>query len=130
VFRDFWQALNSKSMDPKFAGAITPPIWNPGLAALCDLANDLRDDTPLAAFVALRHAATHRLVVAHEFAAPESPGWLERVEWSAFEAASLDQLQLARAAIIYLVRAVDTEEHAKSQQYGEDAFGAPTCGGR
>jgi hypothetical protein len=44
------------------------------------------------------------------------------VEWPAFEAASLDQLQLARAAIIYLVRAVDTEEHAKSQQYGEDAL--------
>jgi tetratricopeptide (TPR) repeat protein len=122
VFRDFWQAQNSKSMDPKFAAAITPPVWNPGLAALCDLANDLRDDTPLAAFVALRHAATHRLVVAHEFAAPESTGWLERVEWPAFEAASLDQLQLARAAIIYLVRAVDTEEHAKSQQYGEDAL--------
>jgi len=122
VFRDFWQAPNSKSMDPKFAAAITPPIWNPGLAALCDLANDLRDDTPLAAFVALRHAATHRLVVTHEFEAPESTGWLERVEWPAFEAASLDQLQLARAAIIYLVRAVDTEEHAKSQQYGEDAL--------
>lgn len=121
-FRDFWQASNSKSMDTTFAAAITPPVWNPGLAALCDLANDLRDDTPLAAFVALRHAATHRLVVAHEFDAPESTGWLERVEWSAFEAASLDQLQLARAAIIYLVRAVDTEEHAKSQQYGEDAL--------
>jgi tetratricopeptide (TPR) repeat protein len=122
AFRDFWQAPNSKSMDPKFAAAITPPIWNPGLAALCDLANDLRDDTPLARFVALRHAATHRLVVAHEFSAPESTGWLERVEWPVFEAASLDQLQLARAAIIYLVRAVDTEEHAKSQQYGEDAL--------
>ncbi|HKI85378.1 MAG TPA: LA2681 family HEPN domain-containing protein [Thermoanaerobaculia bacterium] len=121
-FRDFWQAPSSKSMDSKLAAVITPPRWNPGLAALCDLANDLRDDTPLAAFVALRHAATHRLVVAHEFKAPESTGWLERVEWSAFKAASLDQLQLARAAIIYLVRAVDTEEHAKSQQYDDGAL--------
>jgi len=122
AFRDFWQAENSKSMDSSFAAAITPPTWNPGLAALCDLANDLRDDTPLAAFVALRHAATHRLVVAHEFGTPESTGWLERVEWPALEAASLDQLQLARAAIIYLVRAVDVEEHVKSQQYGEGAL--------
>lgn len=119
AFRDFWQALNGKSMDPKIAASITPPAWNPGLAALCDLANDLRDDTPLAAFVELRNAATHRLVVAHEMEAPESTGWLERVEWPALEAASLDQLQLARAAIIYLVRAVDLEEHAKEQQYGE-----------
>lgn len=122
-FRDFWQAPNSKTMDPKLAAAITPPTWNPGLSALCDLANDLRDETPLAAFVSLRHAATHRLLVAHEFDAPESSGWLERVDWSAFEAASLDQLQLARAAIIYLVRAVDTEEHSKLEAYGgEDAL--------
>jgi hypothetical protein len=121
-FRDFWQAPNSKAMDPKLGAAITRPTWNLGLAALCDLANDLRDDTPLAAIVALRHAATHRLLVAHEFEAPESSGWIERVEWPALEAASLEQLQLARAAIIYLVRAVDAEEHAKSQAYGEDAL--------
>lgn len=119
VFRDFWQAPNDKAMDAKFAAAITPPTWNPGLAALCDLANDLRDATPLAKFVALRHAATHRLLVAHEFEAPASDGWLERVDWPTFEAASLDQLRLARAAVIYLVRAVDTEEHAKEEQLGE-----------
>lgn len=114
-FRDFWQASKGKLMDPKLAAAVEPPSWNPGLAALCDLANDLRDDTPLAEFVALRHAATHRLVVAHEFEPPESTGWLERVYWPDFEQAALDQLKLARAAVVYLFRAVDTEEHSKSE---------------
>lgn len=100
--------------------------WNFGLAALCDLANDLRDDTPLARFVELRHAATHRLVVAHEFQAPESTGWLERVSWPDFEAASLSQLQLARAAINYLVRAVDAEEDTRSQQFEGPLMPLPT----
>ena len=125
-FRDFWQAENGKGMDPKLAAAAAPPDWNPGLTALCDLANDLRDETPLAEFVALRNSATHRLVVAHEFEAPESQGWLERVEWPDFEAAALDQIQLARAAIIYLVRAVDSGEQVKYREFEGQLAPLPT----
>lgn len=126
LFRDFWQAPKGKAMDSKFAAAITPSNWNAGLAALCDLANDLRDDTPLARFVELRHAATHRLIVPHEFQAPESTGWLERVSWPDFEAACLNQLLLGRAAIIYSVRAVDAEEDTKSQQSEGPLMPLPT----
>lgn len=87
----------------------------PCLAALCDLAADLEDDTPLSRLVALRHTATHRLLVAHDAAAPRSAGWLERIEWQDLAQRSVEQLALARAASIYLVRAIDVHERYKAE---------------
>lgn len=115
-FRHLWarRANKTVTMDPTLAAAMAPPQWNRGLAALCDLAADLEDDTPLSRFVALRHTATHRLLVAHDAEPPPSAGWLERIGWTELAQRSVEQLQLARAAAIYLVRAIDMHEHHKT----------------
>jgi hypothetical protein len=110
-FRGFWleKRKQEERMEPQFEAAFSP-FWNPGLAALCDLANDLEDDTPLSRLVAMRHAATHRLLVAHEVEPPESTEWLTRVDYSDIAQRSLEQLRLCRGGIIYLLRAIDAHE--------------------
>lgn len=120
-FRGFWKAPHRKGqstqMEPKFAGQLphsrTEDVGaggNLGLLALCDLSRDLEGDTPLAQLLALRHAATHRFLVAHHGLAPDSTEWLERMEWTELVDVMLQQLAVGRAALVYLVRAVDSHE--------------------
>lgn len=109
-FRTLWHPGRKDVMDPEFAAAVKDRA-NRGLMALLDLSCDLEEDTPLAALLKRRHAATHRFVVAHQMFAEEQPGpWLDHVEWEDFVEQSIAQLRVARAAILYLVRTVDANE--------------------
>ena len=93
--------------------------WNAGLAGLCDLANDLDQDTALSRLLELRHAATHRLVVAHELATPDSaPDWLTRIAYDELVERSLEQLRLVRGALMYLLRAIDVAERLRARRDG------------
>lgn len=118
-FRGFWKAPKQRgqpmAMEPAFIEHLSgaedaAEPFNLGLLALCDLARDLDADTPLARLLGLRHAATHRFLVAHHGMAPESSEWLERLEWNELVRVMLEQLGVARAALIYLVRTVDLSE--------------------
>ncbi len=80
-FRTLWHPGTKNVMDPEFAEALTDRT-NRGLIALLDLSCDLEEETPLAALLKRRHAATHPFLVTHQMLAEEQPGpWLDHVEW-------------------------------------------------
>lgn len=110
-FRHFWSYRDNRVqfIYPELRRALEPN-WNAGLTALCDLSNDLDDETTLSRLVEMRNAATHRPFVVHELPPPESTEWLSRIEVSELRSASLDQLRVCRAALIYLVRAINASE--------------------
>lgn len=117
-FSRFWCADPSHpKMDPEIAAALSAPEQNLGLLALCDLSRDLESETPLNQRFDQRHAATHRFLVAHSGAPPPSSDWFNRVSWSDLVRESVAQLQVARAAIVYLARLVD--RHEKNLELGE-----------
>ena len=101
---------NRERLMEAFEPHLSAPSPNSGLLALWDLSCDLEEDTLLGRLLQLRHAATHRFLVAHHGSTPGSGGLLERVEWFEFRTAMVEQLKVARAAIFYLVRLVDSHE--------------------
>jgi hypothetical protein len=117
-FRGFWRGNRRKGDGDRerlveaFEPHLSATSSNSGLLALWDLSCDLEEDTLLGRLLQLRHAATHRLLVAHHGSTPGSGDLLERIEWFEFRAAMVEQLKVARAAIFYLVRLVDSHEQA------------------
>src|ERR1700687_4314822 len=109
-FEWLWQARD-KPMDEQIAVLLKRPNVNRGLLALFDLSYDLRSDTPLARRVHLRHTSTHRFLVAHTEVAPPSDDWFDRLKWDELVKESIAQLQVARAALIYLARMIDIAEY-------------------
>jgi hypothetical protein len=115
-FRSLWRRDNRKRMDVALAARLQPDAMNRGLLALCDLATDLQQDTPLAHLLEQRHAATHRFLVVHDMLAEHEDGeWLQHVGWSSFCAQSIQQLKFARSALIYLARLIECEEAQRSK---------------
>ncbi len=109
-FRTLWHPGKKDEMDPELAAALNDHP-DRGLIGLLDLSCDLEENTPLAALLKRRNAATHRFLVTHQMFADEQPGrWLDHVEWGDFVEQSIEQLRVARAAILYLVRTVDANE--------------------
>jgi LA2681-like HEPN len=117
-FRGFWHMRNKpEQWEPEFEAALTAPCFNRGLIALADLACDLEADTTLSGLLQRRHVATHRFLVAHDqLLEPEVGAWLEREEWETVVDGSLQILRFARAALIYLTRAVDVEESRRAAE--------------
>jgi hypothetical protein len=98
-------------MDKALAEQLQPQSFNRGLLALCDLASDLDQDTPLARLLERRHAATHRFLVVHEMVVHDDAGdWLDHVEWGTLVEQSIAQLRVGRAALVYLARLIDIRE--------------------
>jgi hypothetical protein len=120
TFRRLWQGTGKddarKRLDPTLASWLDAERFNRGLYALCDLAADLEQDSLLDRLVDRRHALTHRFFVVHDFLGESSADErLERLDWSTFVDESIKLLQLTRAALIYLARAVDSAERFKNQ---------------
>jgi tetratricopeptide (TPR) repeat protein len=119
--RTLWRRSKNESFDPTLAAMLRG--GNRGLLALCDLAADLSDPASrLGELTKLRHTATHRLLVAH-WLSPESDdsGWLERVDFDELREIAVEQLRLARGALVYLARLVDINEQlARRQARGEN----------
>jgi hypothetical protein len=114
-FAAFWKAGEKKPMDPELAAALRRPEGNIGLLALCDLSCDVKAATPLGQRVDMRHAATHRFLLAHTEMVPASNAWFERVRWPDLVHDTLAQLHVARAALVYLARLIDAHEsHSRS----------------
>jgi hypothetical protein len=110
-FRTLARRRGRTAVDVELAAKLEPQSFNRGLLALCDLAADLDEPTPLADLLERRHTATHRFLVVHEMLLAEERGeWLERVEWRTLGEQSIAQLQIARAALVYLARLIDINE--------------------
>jgi hypothetical protein len=110
-FRTLARRRGRTAVDVELAAKLEPQSFNRGLLALCDLAADLDEPTPLADLLERRHTATHRFLVVHEMLLAEERGeWLERVEWRTLGEQSIAQLQMARAAFVYLARLIDINE--------------------
>jgi tetratricopeptide (TPR) repeat protein len=115
-FSSLWHGRDrkkAKTMDGVLAAELTKDIFNRGLLALCDLSCDLDRPTRLNDLVDRRHTATHRFLVAHELGAASAPGggrWLDRVDWEDLIDGLVWQLQLSRAALVYLARLVEIRE--------------------
>lgn len=110
-------------MDAALAAELTKDNFNRGLLALCDLSCDLDRPTRLNELVGRRHTATHRFLVAHELGASSAPAggdWLDRVDWKEMIDGLTWQLQLARAALVYLARIVEIREGRFDQELGGD----------
>jgi hypothetical protein len=106
-------------MEPVFAPEIR--AGNEGLTALIDLSCEVGDDkhpTALKEQIALRHAATHRFLVAHDLPMYEQDEarWLTRVDWADVVTATTKQLQVTRAALVYLVRAIAAHEASRDHE--------------
>jgi hypothetical protein len=120
-FRGFWGTRQQRGspllMDPELAAQFAG-IGNRGLLALCDLSCDLERDTPLNMMVRRRHSATHRFLSVHWMLVDprnDPSGWLERVTWRDLVDGALEQMAMARAALIYLARLIDLAEHEARQ---------------
>ncbi len=82
------------------------------LLGLCDLAEDFQGGGSRGALQTRRDSATHRFLVPHEYSIPASGRLVDRGTWREFREESIAQLQAARAALIYVVAAVDSVERA------------------
>jgi tetratricopeptide (TPR) repeat protein len=115
-FSSLWHGRDrkkAKTMDGALAVELTKDNFNRGLLALCDLSCDLDRPTRLNDLVDRRHTATHRFLVAHELGAASAPAggrWLDRVDWEELIDGLVWQLQLSRAALVYLARLVEIRE--------------------
>lgn len=125
-FSSLWHGRDrkrAKTMDAALATELTKGNFNRGLLALCDLSCDLDRPTRLNELVGRRHTATHRFLVAHEMGASSAPAagdWLDRVDWEEMIDGLTWQLQLARAALVYLARVVEIREGRFNQEFGGD----------
>lgn len=115
----------SQSLEPQLGAALSRPERNRGLLALCDLSSDLGMDTALSRQARHRHTATHRFLVAHSIMTPGSTEWLDRLDWTQLVDESLQQLGIARAAIVYLARAIDIHEKAQRSATPGDGLTMP-----
>lgn len=107
-------------IEPAFAEQLRD-VDNEGLAAIIDLSCEVGGDghrTPLKDQIALRHAATHRFLVAHDLPMYEEDEakWLTRVDWGDVVSGTIQQLRVTRAALIYLARAIAAREAARDHE--------------
>lgn len=106
----------------EIAAALVKPERNRGLLALCDLSEDLEDDTLLRRLMRLRHTATHRFLVVHSMMPTTSNAWLDHLGWDELVEGLHQQLAIARAAIIYLARMIDIHEGARRDSKAKDGL--------
>jgi len=114
-FRGWWKA-NTKQKDSAIHPAVLTALdpVNLGFWALIDLTADFEEGGRYAHLEQLRHAATHRLVVQHdEFGRQELKleGIIVHLGQRDFGKMLVDQLRVARAALIYLVQGIDRNEN-------------------
>ncbi|MHB1502156.1 MAG: LA2681 family HEPN domain-containing protein, partial [Candidatus Dormibacteria bacterium] len=116
-FRAWWKANSGQKgnrLHPNLLAVLDGgQVYNSGLWALCDLTADLEEGGRYALLEALRHATTHRLVVLHEMLIPTTSSLSDRlvhIDEAQFDSHLVEQLGLARKAMIYLVQAVDRRE--------------------
>jgi hypothetical protein len=126
-FYSLWHAPRTKAdkgkplrVEPVFAEQLRD-LGNESLAAILDLSCEIEGDehrTPLKKQIALRHAATHRYLVAHDLPMyePDDAKWLERVDWGDIVAGTIGQLRVTRAALIYFARAIQARENARDHK--------------
>ncbi|MFZ0168984.1 MAG: LA2681 family HEPN domain-containing protein [Candidatus Dormiibacterota bacterium] len=84
--------------------------WGPGLWALCDLSADLEEGGRYFDLQCLRHAATHKFVFQHQGDAGEPPNFRQpvvRISAAEAERLLIQQLQVARSAMVYTVEVID-----------------------
>jgi len=108
-------------MDAELSAELAGPDHsNRGLLALCDISCDLERSTSLNELVERRHAATHRFLVAHNLGQGTGRSdWFERVDWSELLEGSVQQLRIARAALVYLARMIDSRESGDDEGHGD-----------
>ena len=116
-----------KGLSATLAKALERPEQNKSLLALFDLSSEVREqgDTFLGRLVQYRHAATHRFCVVHMEGRPEPSSLSEHLKWDDLIKQSLDQLELARRAVMYLARTVDEHEQAKRSRQSPDEHFLP-----
>jgi tetratricopeptide (TPR) repeat protein len=116
-FRGWWRVRPSSpkmEIHPK----VRPHLeaGNLGLWALCDLSADLEEKGRYRPLQQLREAATHRIVIQHDIGAPGgSSDMVVHVGWDDFADRMRAQLRVAKAALVYLVEAIDTIEAGKRE---------------
>jgi tetratricopeptide (TPR) repeat protein len=113
-FRGWWKQRPSREDDttihPTVEAELAAKPLNLGFWALCDLTADFEEGGRYEELQQLRHSATHRLLTQHEYGSPDSTELLIRISWPRFKLLLVDQLRIARYALIYLVRAIDIRE--------------------
>lgn len=116
VYFKRWWGKKGVIQHQELAGPLDAP--NLGLWALVDLSGDFEKGGRYEALQDLRNAATHRFVAAHLEGVPTAANPLiERARWTDLKRHVIRQLQLARAAMFYLARAVETG-NARAAQPG------------
>lgn len=135
TFYRLWHAPPVKGqpleVEPIFAEQLRE-VDNEGLSAILDLSCEVAGDehrTALKEQIALRHAATHRYLVAHDLPMydRDEAKWLERVDWGDVVAATIEQLRVTRAALVYFARAIEAREGARDHE-GETIPQLPSYG--
>ncbi|MCL4506482.1 MAG: LA2681 family HEPN domain-containing protein [Chloroflexi bacterium] len=113
-FRTLWAAQASlTTLRPELANRD-----NAYLIALLDLSLDVRDDGYYGDIYKRRNALTHRFLVVHDMVLdrqtnPDIP----RLHLHEFLRECIQALQIARAAVIYLILLVDTEERKLGNEH-------------
>jgi hypothetical protein len=108
-----------------------PLAWNQSLSphmekgktaivALADISHDLSEDGFLIRKKAFRHSSTHRFTVLHDIGCQPSRdcAQIEHSEIEAFKEHLIESLQLARAAILYVVEMVSIGEEKRAAGNG------------
>lgn len=86
------------------------------LFALFDLSMDLQDDGYYREIYECRHASTHRFLIVHDIITPSNQsGVTSRISREDLFEKTITAMQLLRAAIMYLILFVDSEEKKKQQ---------------
>ncbi|MCC6191709.1 MAG: hypothetical protein IT318_21990 [Anaerolineales bacterium] len=116
-YRSIWtESISSTTLRPELT---SKKNWF--ILALFDLALDLRRGGAYEWLIQRRNVLTHRFLVLHDIVIPdEKDGAIPRLHVDVFLRECIKAMQIARAAVFYLVLAVETEESktAKDGRYG------------
>ncbi len=118
-FKTIWtQGKSHDTLRPEFASR-----KNKFLLALFDLSLDLQDKGYYQEIYECRNAITHRFLVVHDMMAPEDhTSVTSRISREDLLDTTITAMQLLRAAVMYLILFVDTEEkkkHKPDVKYGK-----------
>lgn len=114
-FRTYWR--NKSETEWMAHIAEEARSGNLPVIALSEIAADLKNDGFLTSQVDRRNASTHRFTVLHDHQLKEGASgakYIERYAFDDFLAATIETLQLTRAAIIYLVEFVSRRERREA----------------
>lgn len=111
---NFRNVFSARSDPDLLRGELQQFKSNPFIFAIFDLARELAQGGFYSQIYEKRNALTHRFLVVHDMIVSDENPDIPRVSLNEFQKECIIAMQIARAAVMYLILLVDSEESAQT----------------